>query len=543
MGSKLMRAAVIACLIAFFGATGDALAVDAPRWVAALHIEAQKVNGLRWTPVAGATAYKVLRSVTKGADYAEIGAPAVPQFMDSAIEPATSYYYVIQAVAGAEVSPNSEERSVTVTGKKLEVLTGPKWKDLTLTQTIEFGKPIFKVGLFWERGKNTSIVAFNVYRSMVAGKDYQLIGSTQEPQYVDAAVEPEKTYFYVVSATDSSFQESPMSEEKSITLKVVAQEQAKPKEKETKNTIKIRRMKIAFIVNETEVKWQFGGLLDFVYHPDEDRIYCVDSGNKKIVAFDMEGEVALSFGEPGLTPGKFSNPWAISLNSDGQLVVVDVDRKVVMLFKPNGSFVSEFIVDTKFDPVADKNAPLPTGAIELKNGDYLIADNANTRLLRFDDKGKLVGGFGAPADATHRQLGYLGALAGMATDDDGRIYIQDYGGDYVQVFDDAGKPLFGIGNGVKGLVGSFVKPGKPFYDAKLKQVIIPDGAMANIQAFDPNKDGAYINTFTGDKGAVKFEERADWQLGSTRNVVRDGKGRYWVLMGLDKKLAVLEPID
>jgi len=543
MRSKVMRAAVIACVFAFFASTGNALAVDPPKWVAALHIEAQKVNGLRWAPVAGATAYKVLRSVSKGKDYAEVAAPTVPQFLDSAIEPATTYFYVLQAVSGAEVSANSDERSVLVSGKKVEVLVGLKWKEVTLNQTIEFGKPIFKVGLFWERGKSANIVAFNIYRSLVSGKDYELIGSTQEPQYVDSAVVADKTYYYVVSATDSSFMESPMSEEKSITPKVVEQEKAKAKDKETKNTIKVRKTKIAMIINDLEIKYQFESLMDFVYHPDEDLVYVVDAGKKKIVAFDMDGEVALTFGEPGRSPGKFDTPWAISLNSDGQLVVTDVNRKAIMLFKPKGDFVREFLVDTKLDPVADVKDPLPTGAIELKNGDYLVADNANTHLLRFDDKGKMIGGFGKPADAKNRSLGYLGALAGLATDETGRIYVQDYGGDYIQVFDDAGKPLYGIGNGVKGLVGSFVKPGKPFYDAKNKELVVPDGAMANIQSFDVNNNGAYVSTFTGETGALKFEERADWQLGSTRNVTRDNRGRYWVLMGLDKKLAVLAPIE
>ena len=47
----------IAAALSLFCAAG-AEAIDAPRWVAALHIAAQKANGLRWNPVPGASGYK-----------------------------------------------------------------------------------------------------------------------------------------------------------------------------------------------------------------------------------------------------------------------------------------------------------------------------------------------------------------------------------------------------------------------------------------------------------------------------------------------------
>ena len=102
-------------LLGMFVHSSAAQAVDAPKWVAVLHVAAQEAVGLRWMPVSGATEYKVLRSTTAGSGYAEIASTAQPQHFDKEIEPGTTYYYVLQAVAGAEVSPNSEEKSVAIT--------------------------------------------------------------------------------------------------------------------------------------------------------------------------------------------------------------------------------------------------------------------------------------------------------------------------------------------------------------------------------------------------------------------------------------------
>ena len=52
-------------------------ALEAPKWVAALHIPAQKAVGLRWTAVTGATGYQVLRSTTSGGDFRVINDSSV----------------------------------------------------------------------------------------------------------------------------------------------------------------------------------------------------------------------------------------------------------------------------------------------------------------------------------------------------------------------------------------------------------------------------------------------------------------------------------
>lgn len=308
------RALVIAAALSLFCAAG-AEAIDAPRWVAALHIAAQKANGLRWNPVPGASGYKVLRSTTAGSGYAEIGGGPQPQLIDSNLEPGTTYYYVLQALAGAEVSPNSEEKSVTVPGeKKVEAMKPPAMRDLTLTQTTEFGKTVSKVGIFWTAPAGSAI-AYNVYRSTTAGKDYQMLSSTSEPQYVDATVEIGKTYYYTVTALDQAFQETPMSPEKAVEIKEPEKKVAAKREEKIK--LLIRQSKLV-----RDIRGGSWGKLEqptAVVVSSTGEIYVADPVPNKVYVFDPAGEFLFAFGETGLEDGQIKSPLDMAIDADDNL--------------------------------------------------------------------------------------------------------------------------------------------------------------------------------------------------------------------------------
>ena len=59
--------------------------------------------------------------------YQEIAATSQPQHFDQKIEPGTTYYYVLRAEAGAEVSPNSEEKAIPIPGEKKKAVAAPTW--------------------------------------------------------------------------------------------------------------------------------------------------------------------------------------------------------------------------------------------------------------------------------------------------------------------------------------------------------------------------------------------------------------------------------
>lgn len=71
-----------------------------------------------WTasPTAGVTGYQVYRSGASGGPYAALGGvlgAGTLGITDSGLDPATDYFYVVQAIAGGWVSANSMEATGT----------------------------------------------------------------------------------------------------------------------------------------------------------------------------------------------------------------------------------------------------------------------------------------------------------------------------------------------------------------------------------------------------------------------------------------------
>jgi hypothetical protein len=75
------------------------------------------------------------------------------------------------------------------------------------------------VSLSWTASTST-VVGYNVYRSTISGGPYTLITSSTVPgtTYTDNGVQAGMTYFYVVTAVDSSGNESAFSNEASVTV-------------------------------------------------------------------------------------------------------------------------------------------------------------------------------------------------------------------------------------------------------------------------------------------------------------------------------------
>jgi hypothetical protein len=84
---------------------------------------AQSLNSVKvgWGSVSGATYYKVYRSTNGGATGTLVGTPPLASYTDTAVSPATTYYYRVSAVNDAGESLQSFASSVTT----LERITTP----------------------------------------------------------------------------------------------------------------------------------------------------------------------------------------------------------------------------------------------------------------------------------------------------------------------------------------------------------------------------------------------------------------------------------
>ena len=163
---------------------------------------------LNWTASAGATSYNVKRATTSGGPYTTI-APVVntTSYTDTTVVNGTTYYYVVSAVNAAGESPDSAEVSATPRPSTQPVApTG-----LTAKAT---GKR--KVNLNWKQSTSPSVTQNKIYRSTISGGSYTLIDTIPAAiSYNNAGLISGTTYYYVVTAVNSSGLESPVSNQAS----------------------------------------------------------------------------------------------------------------------------------------------------------------------------------------------------------------------------------------------------------------------------------------------------------------------------------------
>lgn len=65
-------------------------------------------------------------------------------------------------------------------------------------------------------------------------------------------------------------------------------------------------------------------------------------GNARIHKYSAEGELLLSWGEPGVGPGQFHVPHGIAVDAKGTVYVADRENSRIQLFSPDGSFLTEW---------------------------------------------------------------------------------------------------------------------------------------------------------------------------------------------------------
>jgi cellulose 1,4-beta-cellobiosidase len=172
---------------------------------------------LTWNASAGATSYTVQRSTTSGGPYATVpggSGLAGTSFVDTGLTNGTTYYYVVIAVNGAGSSPNSAQVSATPTagGAAPAPPTGVVAASITGL-----------IAVAWKPSTSPGVTQNRIYRSTVSGGPYALIGTVAAgsayPTYNDRTVVAGTTYYYVVTAVNSSGAESGYSNQASATAK------------------------------------------------------------------------------------------------------------------------------------------------------------------------------------------------------------------------------------------------------------------------------------------------------------------------------------
>ena len=148
---------------------------------------------LTWTASAGATGYNVKRATTSGGPYAQLAAPTSSGYTDSSVINGVTYYYVVSTLTAAGESANSAQVSATPMAPGVSPAAPT---NLTATP----GNAV--VTLTWTA--STGATGYNVKRATTSGGPYTQLAAPSSNGYTDSSVSNGTTYYYVVSAFNST---------------------------------------------------------------------------------------------------------------------------------------------------------------------------------------------------------------------------------------------------------------------------------------------------------------------------------------------------
>jgi len=156
--------------------------------------------------------YNVYRSMSYGGPYSQINGSLVTSsdYVDNTVTAGTRYYYVVTAV---DMSTN--ESGYSNQSSAIPYDGTPPAAPTALLATADNGS----VSLDWLDNSEGDLDGYNVYRSTTSGSGYSKLNGplVSNSFYTDNSVTNETTYYYVVTAEDTSSNESGYSTEVSAT--------------------------------------------------------------------------------------------------------------------------------------------------------------------------------------------------------------------------------------------------------------------------------------------------------------------------------------
>jgi len=154
------------------------------------------------------------------------------------------------------------------------------------------------------------------------------------------------------------------------------------------------------------------------------RVLVADTGNKRIVVFDPDGNYITEFGSAGFDPGQFDEPVGVAVAPSGTIYVTDTWNQRIQAFTPSndGTFYFPTIqwdVNGWFGQSLDNKPFIAIGGDE----HVFITDPEAYRIIEFTSEGQFVrswGDFGSGPEE-------IGLAAGITVDRLGFVWVTDAG--------------------------------------------------------------------------------------------------------------------
>ncbi|MEM2875580.1 MAG: peptidyl-alpha-hydroxyglycine alpha-amidating lyase family protein [Candidatus Bathyarchaeia archaeon] len=157
----------------------------------------------------------------------------------------------------------------------------------------------------------------------------------------------------------------------------------------------------------------------------EGNLYVSDGyGNARIHKFSSDGELLLSWGEPGREPGQFNLPHGICVDEDGVVYVADRENSRIQLFDSEGSFLDQWEANRPTD-LYIHDGSLYVTELGYETGARLRSTSPRdrstvARLSIFTLDGELISRWGSEYGCSH---GSFFAPHAVCVDSKGDIYV------------------------------------------------------------------------------------------------------------------------
>ena len=183
----------------------------------------------------------------------------------------------------------------------------------------------------------------------------------------------------------------------------------------------------------------------------DENMYVSDTLNHRVQKFTKDGEYLGGWGSHGASEGEFDLPWGIAVDELGDVYVADWRNDRVQKFTADGEFLSAIGESGSGDGQFSR----PSGVCVDADGDVYVADWGNDRVQLFNQHGQYVEKFIGDANLSKSGLQYvlsnqitlrlrdmsrleagrrLRGPISVRVDDEGRLYIPDYGSHRVQIY-------------------------------------------------------------------------------------------------------------
>jgi DNA-binding beta-propeller fold protein YncE len=163
------------------------------------------------------------------------------------------------------------------------------------------------------------------------------------------------------------------------------------------------------------------------------RVFVADTGNKRIVIYDENGNYLSEFGSGGFDPGQFDEPVGVAVGSDGTVYVTDTWNQRIQTFIPSEGTdeviyfpLAQWDINGWFGQSLDNKPFIAVSG----NNHVFITDPEGYRIIEFTSAGEFVrtwGDFGSGPDQ-------FGLASGVAVDPLGFIWVTDANNNRIMKF-------------------------------------------------------------------------------------------------------------